>query len=179
VCQLHLRLVVPPLALAGFLLRTLALGQIDHERHALVAALAEGHRAHQDGNAAAVLAEVLLLERLDGSRRFISAKARSSPARHSPGVQLRPTDPAGGEILAVVSHHAEEGVVGLEEAAVQVPEADPDDVGVDQAPDLRFPLLEVAVEAGVLQRDGRLRRQHSRSAVRSGVKTWEVSVFSR
>src|SRR6476620_11247869 len=41
------------------LLRPLALGQVEHESHALVAALVEARHAQQHGHAAAVLAEIL------------------------------------------------------------------------------------------------------------------------
>ena len=41
----------------------------------------------------------------------------------------------------------------------EVPDEDADDVGVDQAPDLRFPFLEVAIETGILQGDRGLRRE--------------------
>ena len=44
-----------------------------------------------------------------------------------------------------------------------MPEEDPDDVGVDQTPDLGFALLEIAVQTRILQGDrglGRQQRQH-------------------
>ena len=48
------------------------------------------------------------------------------------------------------------GFVRLDNATFHIPNANPDDVGIDQAPDLRLTLLEIAVETGVLQRDRRL-----------------------
>src|SRR6266851_6881763 len=57
----------------------------------------------------------------------------------------------------VVSHHTEKRVVGLENPTFEVPEEDPDDVGVDQTPDLGFASLEIAVQTSVLQCDRRLR----------------------
>ena len=45
----------------------LALGQVEHECDALVAAFFEGCHADQHGHAAAVLAEELLFERLPGA----------------------------------------------------------------------------------------------------------------
>jgi hypothetical protein len=41
---------------------------------------------------------------------------------------------------------------------LELKDDNPDDVGVDQAPDLGFALLEVAVETGIFQRNGGLRR---------------------
>ena len=78
-------------------------------------------------------------------------------SRHSGGVRSvqrrRPDD----EILAVVSHHLQERIIGLEDLALAHRNADPDDVGVDQAPDLRLAFREIAVQTGILQRDRRLR----------------------
>ena len=39
----------------------------------------------------------------------------------------------------------------------EIPDEDPDDVGVDQAPDLGFAFCEIAVQTGILQRDRGLR----------------------
>ena len=71
--------------------------------------------------------------------------------------QIRPAQAAGGDILAVVSHQAEKGVIGLENRTLEIADEDADDVGVDQAPDLRFALGKVAVQAGILQCARRLR----------------------
>ena len=54
------------------------------------------------------------------------------------------------EILPVVSHHAEKFVIGLENAPLDFPDNDPDDVGVDQAPDLLIARLDIALELDVL-----------------------------
>ena len=71
--------------------------------------------------------------------------------------QVRPAHATRDEILTIVSHHAEKRVIGLDDLPFEIPDEDPDDVGVDQAPDLRFAFCEIAVQAGVLQRDRRLR----------------------
>jgi hypothetical protein len=42
---------------------------------------------------------------------------------------------------------------------LNIPDHDPDDVRVNQAADPGLPLLEIAIQTGVLQRDRRLRRQ--------------------
>ena len=51
----------------------------------------------------------------------------------------------------------EKRVIGLEDPPFEIPDEDPDDVGIDQAPDLRFALLKIAVQTGIFQRDRRLR----------------------
>src|SRR5262249_42173448 len=61
------------------------------------------------------------------------------------------------EIRTVVSHHAEKRVIGLDNPLSELPGEDPDDVGVNQAPDLRFAFCEMAVQMGILQRDRGLR----------------------
>ena len=78
-----------------------------------------------------------------------------------------------------VPHHAEEGFVGLNNTTFNIQDEDPDDVGVDKASDLRLPFLQIAVQAGVLQRDRRLRRQQFQDRDPIRVNACEVSVFSR
>ena len=57
-------------------------------------------------------------------------------------------------------HHAEKGFIGRDDGAVGIPGRDSQNVGVDQAPDFFFTVLEIAVQARILERDGRLRRKH-------------------
>jgi hypothetical protein len=56
-----------------------------------------------------------------------------------------------GEILPVVSHHAEKLVIGLKNAPLDFPDDDTDDVGVDQAPDLLVAGQQIAVECDILR----------------------------
>src|SRR5258707_1018244 len=42
--------------------------------------------------------------------------------------------------LMIVPHDVEKGFIGLQNPAVEIPDEDADDVGVDQAPNLRFAL---------------------------------------
>src|ERR1700693_4454272 len=67
-----------------------------------------------------------------------------------------------------MSHYVEKSLIGLNNATIKVKNCDPDDVGVDQAPDLCLTLLKIAVETGVFQRYRRLRRQQfqNRDAIR-------------
>ncbi len=80
--------------------------------------------------------------------------------------QIRPAQAGRDEILAIITNHAEKRVIGFQNAALELPYENADDIGIDQAADLRFPGREVAIQAGVLQGDRRLRRdqpQHRRS----------------
>jgi hypothetical protein len=52
-----------------------------------------------------------------------------------------------GESLSVVADHAEKCVVGLDDPAVEIPDEDANDVGVDQAPTLRFALAQCSLSA--------------------------------
>ena len=63
---------------------------------------------------------------------------------------MLPVDAARREILAVVSHHSEKRVIGFENRTIEIPEEDADNVGFDEAPDLRFAFRKVAVQAGIL-----------------------------
>jgi hypothetical protein len=52
---------------------------------------------------------------------------------------------ARNDVIAAISHDAEKRVVRLHDTTVQIENAYPDDVGVDQASDLALPFLEIAV----------------------------------
>ena len=155
--QLHLHRAVTPLALAGFGFRPLALGQIEHERDAFGRTFFERDRTDQHGHTAAVFAEVLLLEGLDGPDHL--------QLGHGPGVavapfrrrQIRPAQATGDEIRPVVADYPQKRLVRLDDPAVESPDDDADDIGIDQAPDLGFTFREIAVQTGILQRDRRLR----------------------
>src|SRR5208283_4653361 len=87
-------------------LRPLALGQIEHERDALLSTFVEDRRADQQWHAAAVLAEILLLERPrhSGHPQLLYGLGRAGgPFRRS---EVRPPQSAREEVLAVVSHRA-------------------------------------------------------------------------
>ena len=73
--------------------------------------------------------------------------------------QVRPAHVTRDEVLALVSQHAKKRVVGLDDLTSEIDDENSDDVGVDQAPDLRFPFLKIAIETRVFQRDRRLCRQ--------------------
>src|SRR5260370_18136518 len=71
--------------------------------------------------------------------------------------EVPPVQPAESEVLATISHHPKEGIVGLKNAAIEVPDENTDDVAFDQAPDPGFAFREIAVQARVLERDRGLR----------------------
>ncbi|MNL01015.1 hypothetical protein D3C87_1214680 [compost metagenome] len=155
--QLGLHLAVAPLALAHALFGLLALGQVKHERHALLPAGAEGSQADDDRHPRAILADVLLLE-WRGVPGLLALGQRTFAVRaHLRRGQVAPAHPAGDQILARVAHHAQEGVVGFQHVAGHVPDNDADDIGLHQPPDLRLPLGHVAVQPRVFERDGGLR----------------------
>src|SRR5262249_15885335 len=123
--------------------------------HSLVPVLLEGGRADKHGYTAAVLPEVLLLEGLQGPalrELWDQPLVAVAPFWRS---QVRPAHAAGGEILAVVSHHGEECIIRLENPPLELRNEYADDVGVDQASDPRFAFRELAIEPRILDRDGR------------------------
>ena len=67
--------------------------------------------------------------------------------------QVGPSHTARDQILTTVSDDAKKGLVGIDDPTVGMPDDDADDVGVDQPPNPCLALLEVAIEAAVLQRD--------------------------
>ncbi len=73
--------------------------------------------------------------------------------------QFRPAQPTRDEIFPAMSDYVEKSLVRIDDPAMNIPDHDPDDVRVNEAADPGLPLLEIAVQTGVLQRDRRLRRQ--------------------
>src|SRR5215469_3156623 len=88
--QLHLYLVIAPLAVAQTLLRLLALAQIEHESDTFLASLFEARGTNQHGQAAAVLAEIFLLER----RQDSGPLELWQPVPRVHRGQVRPAEPA-------------------------------------------------------------------------------------
>jgi hypothetical protein len=137
------------LAVAQTLFSLLAFAQIQHERDARP--LVERGRADQHRHPAAVLAVVLLLEGdYSPGRLQFCLRERGALAPFGRR-QVGPAHPAGDEILPVVSHHLEVGLIGLDDVTLAGEDEDPDDIGVDQAPDPRFPFLKFAVQPAVLE----------------------------
>ncbi len=117
----------------------------------MVGAFFEGCRADEHGHAAAVLAEVLLLKRgQDPGPLQLWHPLSGIAVEPFRWGQVGPADATRCEILTIVAHDAEKGVIGLEDPAFEIPYDDPDDVSVDQAPDLLFASFKIAVEPDVL-----------------------------
>ena len=156
--QLHLHLAVAPLALAGFLLRALALGQIEHEGDALVPAfLRTLPRRSARARGCRPCGRYSFSNGCTRPVVLSSGTARSSRSRHSGGVRsVQRRRPATRSSRSYPTMR-EKRVIGLENLTVEIPDEDPDDVGVDQASDLRFAFGEIAVQAGILERDRGLR----------------------
>src|SRR5580658_3135396 len=92
--------------------------------------------ANQDRHAAAVLAEILFLERRDGAgggKLGDSLFGATDPFRRR---HIHPADAAGEEVLAIIPYDAKIGVIGFDQAPAPLADADPDNVGVEQAPDV-------------------------------------------
>jgi hypothetical protein len=142
--QLRLSVPVPPFSFERLGLRSLALGQIDHERHSLPARSVDCRRADENGHPAAVLAEVLLLERLDGYGRLHLVEGARIALAPFGRRQVRPAHAARQEIGTIVSDHPEECIVGLDDLTIDRPDDDPDDVCVHQAADLRLALIQLS-----------------------------------
>jgi hypothetical protein len=112
----------------------------------LISFLVERGDADQHGDAAAVLAEIFLFKGLHGSARVHLCQRPRVALAPFPRGQICPIHAPRGEILSVVSHHPQERVISLNNLAVDVPDDDPDDIGVDQSPDLRFAFAEVTID---------------------------------
>ena len=139
------------LALPQRFYRPLALGQIEDKANTLTCTFLEHRPADQHRHAASVFPQVLFLEWLgspDPLELCHGTRVAVAPFRRR---QRCPVQATGGEILPVVSHHAEKLVIGLKNAPLDFPDDDADDVGVDQAPDLLVARQEIAVERDVLR----------------------------
>src|SRR4029077_7794695 len=92
--------------------------------------------------------------------------------------QIRPTQATRDEIFTAVLQHAQKRFIGPDYGAFEVPDEDPQNVGVDQASDLSFAIFEIAIEPRILERDSCLRRKHlqHRDAARSE-DVWRQIVF--
>jgi hypothetical protein len=145
------------LSLAQRILRALALRQIEHECDALVTALFKCCPTNQHGHTATVLSSVLLFERLEPAATFLLFDPCVIPVAPVRRRQVRPPYAARNQVFAIVVHHAKKFVVGLKYATLEIPDQNSDDIGIDQAPDFRLALRDVAIQVGILQCDRGLR----------------------
>ena len=156
VCQFSLYLAVPPFALSRCSVGPLAIGQVDHKGNACVPAFLEVRSPHQDWNPIAVFLKVLLFIGTSGAARFQLCHAAVVGVAPFGRRQFAPTRASQDEILAVVAEKTKEGLVGIDDAPVNIPDVDANNVGIYKAPDFRFAFEKVIVEPCILQRDSRL-----------------------
>ena len=117
--------------LASRVLALALVGQINHKTDPLGLFFADRCPTDKDGHSAAVLAEVFLLARLGASR--------SHHFRHTPcGIvapfrrrQLTPAHAPGDEIFAIGLDDTEKRFVGLKNSTFDIPDEDPDDIGLE------------------------------------------------
>src|SRR5215472_16959583 len=131
------------LAFTERLVRTFALGQIEHESDTLILSILEARRADQYGQAAAVFPKILLLELWDTPRQFQLSEGTFVTVAPFRRRQIGSVQATRGEILSVVSHHSEKRVVGITNAAFEIENRDPDNVRVEQASDLPVSLFDI------------------------------------
>src|SRR5216684_7770801 len=116
----------------------LALRQIEHECDALVTALFKCCPTYQYGHTATVFSCEFFFERLEPTAAFLPFDPCVIPVAPVGRRQVRPPYTARNQVFAIVAHRAKKFVVGLKNATVEIPDENPDDVGIDQAPDLCF-----------------------------------------
>ena len=138
-------------ALAERLFRSLPLGQIDHERYAPIWSFIQRRSADQHRNSAAVSSEVLLLPWLCGSGGHHFGYPPCGVVLPLLRCQVCPAHATRDEIFTIVLYQVEKRVIGLDDPTVDIPDKDADDVGLDQAPNLRFAFCEIAI--GVHKRE--------------------------
>src|SRR6478752_10879051 len=110
----------------------------------MILAFFEARYTDQHGHTAAIFPEVLLLERLHAPHHLLLRDPPSlvavEPFRRC---EVSPAQAAQDEILTVVSHDPEKRVIGLKNATFEIPDENSNDVGIDQASDLRFAFAEI------------------------------------
>src|SRR5580658_1796082 len=131
--------------LQGDGLSSLLFTHIERKNDRLVPRLLESCHAEQYWHACTIFAEKLLLERLqvsDPSYPFNPPFVGGVPLWWC---EVRPTQTARNDIPSVVSQHAKICVIGLKDRTSEIHDVNTDDVGIDQAPDLRLTFLKIAV----------------------------------
>src|SRR5262249_11755932 len=99
---------------------------------------------------AAILPNVLLFEWLHGSFCLQLGQRQGVAVAPFRRGHIRPTQPAGQEIVLVIADHPEKLAVGVENPTFPTPDNYADDVGIDEAANFRFALFDLALRG----RDG-------------------------
>src|SRR5258706_4742250 len=147
--EFQLHLTVSPLAFPSFCLNPFALAQIKHEGDTLVTTLFKCCPTNQYGHTATVFSSVFLFERLEPAATFLLFDPCVIPVAPVGRRQICPPYAAREEVLTAVAHHAKKFVIGLKNAAIEIPDENSDDVGIAQAPDLSLAFRDVAVQTSV------------------------------
>src|SRR5258706_2008721 len=118
------------------LVRPLLFAQVEDERDTLVSTFKQ-RASNQDGHPAAIFPEKLLLVWLR-SPGVLQAQHGTFVALLPFGrCQISPEHSTRDEILTAVLQHAQKGFIGAHDTrAFDIPDENPQNVGVDQAPDL-------------------------------------------
>src|SRR5215470_8146554 len=74
--------------------------------------------------------------------------------------QHAPAQAARNQVLTVIPDDTEKRVIGLKNSTFEIGNEDPNDVGVDQAPDLSFAICQIEIKPRILQRNRGLRSKH-------------------
>src|SRR6266568_9407094 len=126
------------LAFASFCLYPLALSQIKYVGNTLVTAIFKCCPTYQYGHTATVFSREFFFEWLEPAATFLLFDSCVIPVAPVGRRQVRTPHAARNQVFAFVAHHAKKFVVGLKNATVEIPDENSDDVGIDQALDLRF-----------------------------------------
>src|SRR5260370_9391719 len=151
--QCHVYFEVAAFAVTHRLFRSFAFSQIHDKRDALVLPPFEARAAEQHGHATAVLAEPLTLERLQAPGHFELSYTLLDGVAPFRRYQLPPSHATPDQILAAVADHAQKSGISFNDSdcILEFKYDDPDDAGVDQAPNPRFPFLKLSIETEVRQ----------------------------
>src|ERR1700722_116249 len=128
-----------PLAL---FLCVLALREVEYECQGLAPALINHRGRNQCRHAAAVAAKVLLFEEFAGAARSELRRRPLTDDLPFRRRKFRPSKSSRVHVVTRIPDHPEKGVIGLEYLAIKIRDQYPDNIGVHQAPDLRFAFLE-------------------------------------
>ncbi len=133
-------------------LGTLLFTQIENVGDPLVRLAFEASCPDQDRHTAAVLPEILFLTGLHHAGRLelfsLVASVRLLPFRRR---HVEPSKPCL-QILALVPDHMEKRIIGIDKSSVQIPDDDPDDVRIDQAPDPPVTFFKIPIKPRILKR---------------------------
>ena len=110
---------------------------------------------------------------------MISATDCALRSSHSGGVRSVQRRRPAVEIFAVITDDAEKRVVRFENPAIEIADEDADDVGVDQAPDLRLAFARDRGTSGCSQAIAACEASSFSTEIRAGVKIRGARLFSR